>query len=101
MNRRSRDLANQEELRSRKYILTYGCSLHTLNLIAKDLNTEDIEKVKSIMRYFIYTHIASTKFKEAGGKAIVKPQQVRCTPHSNFDCINRYTRKCEHVRVIR
>lgn len=86
MSRMRRDLAQQEELASHEDILTYGCSSHILNLLAKDLNAEDItDKVKSIMRYFKYTHFASAKYKEAGGKAIVIPQQVRW--NTMADCL--------------
>lgn len=76
MSRMRRDLAQQEELASHQDILTYGCSSHILNLLAKNLNAEDItEKVKPIMRYFKYTHFASAKYKEAGGKAMGRNTQ--------------------------
>lgn len=89
MSRMRRDLAQQEELASHKDIVTYGCSSHLLNLLAKDLNAEEItEQVKSIMRYFKYTHFASAKYKEAGGKAIIIPQQVRW--NTMADCLKVY-----------
>lgn len=59
-------------------IITYGCSAHLLNLLAQDLQIPGIKSfVKKIIKYFKYTHFFSAKFKMAGGKALVLPQDVR------------------------
>lgn len=99
MTRMRRELAQEEELASHKDILTYGCSSHILNLLAKDINEKNItDQVIAVMRYFKYTHFASAKYKQAGGKAIIIPQQVRW--NTMADCLKVFLENCRIMSDI-
>ena len=77
-----------EEL-DRKDIITYGCSAHILNLLAHDIEVPGIKSnIKKICKYFRNVHFASAKFREAGGSALVLPQDVRWNTLS--DCLESY-----------
>ncbi|XP_011633698.1 uncharacterized protein LOC105424896 isoform X1 [Pogonomyrmex barbatus] len=70
-------------------IITYGCSAHILNLLAHNIEIPEIkEQVKTIMKYFRNTHFAAAKYKEAGGKALIMPQDVRW--NTLTDCLESY-----------
>lgn len=70
-------------------ILTYGCSAHILNLLAQDLEFPDLKcKIKKVIKYFRNTHFAASKYKQAGGKALVLPQDVRWNTLCN--CLESY-----------
>lgn len=70
-------------------IITYGCSAHLLNLFAHDIEeTEVKDKVKRVIKYFRNSHYPAAKYKEAGGKALVLPQDVRWNTLS--DCLQSY-----------
>lgn len=68
----------RRELSQEVDILYYGCSAHLLNLLAQDL---EIPAVKSyiiqVIKYFRNKHIPSALYKQAGGKMLVIPQEVR------------------------
>lgn len=54
-----------------KYILTYKCSSHLLNLLSKDFQLPDIvEHFKIVVKYLKDTPFVETKYKIAGGNTI-------------------------------
>ncbi|GBP64815.1 hypothetical protein EVAR_50331_1 [Eumeta japonica] len=70
-------------------VITYGCSAHLINLFAKDIEEAEIKSdVKKIIKYFKYHHFPQAKYKEAGGKALVLPQDVR--RNTLADCLESY-----------
>ncbi|GBP19290.1 hypothetical protein EVAR_79890_1 [Eumeta japonica] len=70
-------------------VITYGCSAHLINLFAKDIEEAEIKSdVKKIIKYFKYHHFPQAKYKEAGGKALVLPQDVRW--NTLADCLESY-----------
>ncbi|KAL7639608.1 UNVERIFIED_CONTAM: hypothetical protein RMT77_010109 [Armadillidium vulgare] len=86
--------ANVKKMRSklmehRKAIITYGCSAHLMNLLAKDLEISNIkEHIVNIIKYFRNNHCASAAYKAAGGRALVMPQDVRW--NTLCDCLESY-----------
>lgn len=100
-----RDLFEFEEL-DRKDIITYGCSAHILNLLAHDIEVPGVKSnVKKICKYFRNVHFASAKFREAGGSALVLPQDVRWNTLS--DCLESYLKNwpklfdvCSNNRIV-
>lgn len=88
MHKMREQLARCEEL-GMPDIITYGCSAHILNLLAHDIEIPGIkEQVKKSMKYFRNTHFAAAKYKQAGGKALVMPQDVRW--NTLADCLESY-----------
>jgi Protein of unknown function (DUF 659)/hAT family C-terminal dimerisation region len=72
-------------------IITYGCSSHILNLLAHDIEIPGVkEHVVQIMKYFRNNHFAGAKYKEAGGKALILPSDVRW--NTLADCLECYIR---------
>ncbi|XP_074040538.1 uncharacterized protein [Leptinotarsa decemlineata] len=70
-------------------VITYGCSAHLINLFVKDIEEAEIKSnVKKIMKCFKYHHFLQAKYKEAGGKALVLPQDVRW--NTLADCLESY-----------
>jgi len=67
-------------------IITYGCSAHILQLLAKDIHIGDMYgHVKQIIKYFRNVHFVQAKYKQAGGKALVLPCETRWGTYS--DCL--------------
>lgn len=105
MRKMREQLAKCEEL-GMPDIITYGCSAHILNLLAHDIEIPGIkENIKKIMKYFRNTHFAAAKYKEAGGKALVMPQDVRW--NTLADCLESYisnwhilSKVCTDNRVV-
>lgn len=48
-------------------VITYGCSVHILNILFKDLEIFK-ENVFQVVKYFHNNHLACTKFKQACDK---------------------------------
>ena len=74
------ELAKSEELQKLGLsdIITYGCSAHILNLFAHDLEIPGVKgHVKQIIKYFRSCHSPAAKYKHAGGKTLILPQDVR------------------------
>lgn len=70
-------------------IITYGCSAHILNLLAKDIDVPDLkDNVKKIIKYFRNTHFPAAKYKQAGGTSLSLPIDVRWNTLS--DCFESY-----------
>ena len=59
-------------------IITYGCGAHMLNLLAKDLEIHSVQKyIVKIVKYFRNVHLPAAWYKEAGGKKLPLPLEVR------------------------
>lgn len=88
---------NIEEI-THSQIITCGCSAHILHLLSKDLEITDIkEHIVRVVKYFRNNHFASAKYKEAGGKALVLPQEVRW--NTLADCLEVYV--CEWDKLLK
>lgn len=80
-------------------VITYGCSAHILNLLSKDLQIRDIkENVVHVVKYFRNNHLASAKYKAAGGKALILPQDVRW--NTLADCLEIFTQEWQKLLQI-
>lgn len=81
----------RNELKEREDIdvITYGCSAHLMNLLAKDLEIANIkEQVVQVTKYFRNNHFAAAAYKSAGGLRLVMPQEVRW--NTMADCLETY-----------
>lgn len=70
-------------------IIQYGCSAHILNLLAKDLEIPAVTaSIVKVVKYFRNHHIPAALYKQAGGKKLVLPLEVRWNTMS--DAIRSY-----------
>lgn len=70
-------------------IIQYGCSAHILNLLAKDLEIPAVTaSIIKVIKYFRNHHIPAALYKQAGGKMLVLPLEVRWNTMS--DAIRSY-----------
>lgn len=70
-------------------IIQYGCSAHILNLLAKDLEIPAVTtSIVKVIKYFRNHHIPAALYKQAGGKKLVLPLEVRW--NSMSDAIRSY-----------
>lgn len=61
-------------------LITYGCSAHILNLLAKDFSSNwdnIIQHVLQIVKYFRNHHRPKSWYINAGGSSLILPQEVR------------------------
>ena len=59
-------------------IITYGCSAHLLNLLAHYVEIAGVkDHIVQVVKYFRNHHLPAAWFKQAGGKALILPQDVR------------------------
>ena len=59
-------------------IITYGCGAHMLSLLAKDLEIHSVQKhIVKIVKCFRNVHRPTAWYKEAGGKELPLPLEVR------------------------
>lgn len=59
-------------------IIPYECSAHILNLLAQDLEVPEVTaKIYKVVKYFRNKPILSALYKQAGGKKLVVPKEVR------------------------
>ena len=59
-------------------IISYGCSAHYLNLLAKDVEIPSVkEHIIQIVKYFRNSHLPAAWYKSTGGRKLVLPQEVR------------------------
>jgi len=59
-------------------IVTYGCSAHLFNLLAKYVGVKGVkDNIVHIVKHFRNTNMPAAWYKTADGKAIVMPQDVR------------------------
>lgn len=79
MTKMRKSLAETEELQTHHNdVITYGCSSHIFNLLAQDVEIPGIANhIKQIVKYFRNTHIPAAKYRQAGGKMLVLPSEVR------------------------
>lgn len=67
----------EEEIPSND-IIQYGCSAHILHLLASDIQIPGLlEQILKVIKYFRNTHLPAAWYKEAKGKRLITPQQVR------------------------
>lgn len=70
-------------------VITYGCSAHLMNLLAKDLEIPNIkEQVVQVVKYFRNNHFAAATYKANGGLRLIMPQEVRW--NTMADCLESY-----------
>ena len=73
------------------FFITYGCTAHALNLLAKDLEIPGVkDHVVHVMKYFRNHHLPASWYKLAGGKKLMLPQDVRWNTLS--DCLESFLR---------
>ncbi|CAG9825826.1 unnamed protein product [Phaedon cochleariae] len=70
-------------------VITYGCSAHILNLLAKDLNVEGVmNNIVRIIKYFRNNHLAKALLSSEGGSSLPLPIEVRW--NSSCDSLEAY-----------
>lgn len=70
-------------------VITYGCSAHLMNLLAKDLEIPNIkEQVVQVVKYFRNNHFAAAVYKANGALRLIMPQEVRW--NTVADCLESY-----------
>ena len=69
--------------------IIYRCSTHILNLLAHKLEVDSIKSnIKQVIKYFRNSHKIGAKYKQAGGKILILPSDVRWNTFS--DCLQSY-----------
>lgn len=59
-------------------VITYGCSAHLLNLLAKVLNVEEVmNNIVWIIKHFRNNHLANALLSSEGGSSLPLPIEVR------------------------
>lgn len=99
----------REDLAEISQIICYGCSAHSLNLLAQDfgkLNNNGVvrEHVIQVLKYFKSHHLPKAWYEEAGGKAIILPIDVRWNSTCNaiscyIDNWSIFVKVCEEHRT--
>jgi uncharacterized protein YuzB (UPF0349 family) len=80
-------------------VITYGCSAHLLNLLAKDLVVGNVkEHVVQIIKYFRNTHLPKAWYHAAGGSALILPQDVRW--NTLCDCLEAYIKNWSLIMKV-
>lgn len=70
-------------------VLTYGCAAHLLNLLAHDLEIDNVKQhVVHVVKYFRNNHYAAARYRQEGGQCLVMPQDTRWNTMS--DCLKAY-----------
>lgn len=70
-------------------VLTYGCAAHLLNLLAHDLEIDNVKQhVVQVVKYFRNNHYAAARYRQEGGQCLVMPQDTRWNTMS--DCLKVY-----------
>ena len=80
-------------------IISYGCSAHYFNLLAKDEIPGVKEHIIQIVKYFRSTHLPAAWYKVAGGKNLVLPLEVRWKTLA--DCLHSYLNNWETILSVR
>ncbi|XP_065641917.1 uncharacterized protein LOC136073741 [Hydra vulgaris] len=94
------------ESRSDIDVVTYGCSAHLMNLLAHDLEIDNVkDHIVNIVKYFRNHHFALAEYRKAGGQKLVLPQDTRW--NTMCDCLKLYIANwstllkiCESNRAI-
>ncbi|XP_076038547.1 uncharacterized protein LOC143023811 [Oratosquilla oratoria] len=85
VNKMRKLLEQENELK----LVTYGCTAHILNLLAHDLEIDNIkEHVVNIVKYFRDNHYASARYRQEGEQRLVMPQDTRWNTMCN--CLKTY-----------
>ena len=80
-------------------LITYGCSAHLLNLLAKDLEIPNIkEQVVQVVKYFRNNHFAAASLKSNDGLRLIMPQEVRW--NTMADCLESYIKNWPILMTI-
>ena len=80
-----RQLQEREDLD----IVTYGCSAHLFNLLARDVDVKSVkDNIVHIVKYIRNTHMSAASYKAAGSKALVRPNDVGW--NTMADCLESY-----------
>ena len=70
-------------------IVSYGCSAHYLNLLAKDVEMSGVkERIVHVTKFFRNGHLPAACYRAAGGKMLVLPLDVCWNTLS--DCLKSY-----------
>lgn len=78
-------LENHDDLN----VITYGCSAHVLNLLAKDCQFPNIkEHVLVIVKYFRNNHFANALYRQSDTPNLIMPANTRW--NSLVDCLQAY-----------
>lgn len=86
MKKMREELQNESEGSSFD-IISYGCSCHALNLLAHDFVNADRDKSKvlsevvNIIKFFRNHNLPNFWYKDAGGKELIMPIDVRWNSH--------------------
>ena len=85
--------ANMKKLRSQLEeslpIISYPCSAHVADRLAKDIDSSDVKAdIVAVAKYFRNHHLPNAWYKQAGGKELSIPCQVRW--NSVNDCLQAY-----------
>lgn len=85
MSKMRKDLRNNDDVD----VITYGCSAHYLNLLAKDVEISGVrDHLMPVIKYFRNCHVSSALYKQTGGKMLVLPHEVRW--NTVADCLDSY-----------
>ena len=70
-------------------VITYPCSAHVADRLAKDVDTSDVKShIVQIAKYFKRHHLPNAWYKQEGGKALSLPIDIRW--NSVNDCMQAY-----------
>ena len=70
-------------------VITYPCSAHVADRLAKDVDTSDVKShIVQIAKYFKSHHLPNAWYKQEGGKALSLPIAIRW--NSVNDCMQAY-----------
>ena len=79
----------RNQLEDAQPIITYPCSAHILDRLAKDVDTSNIKSdIVTIAKYFRNHHLPNAWYKQEGGKKLQIPCDVRW--NSVSDCFQGY-----------
>lgn len=79
----------EESSETEHTVLTYGCAAHLLNLLAHDLEIDNVKQhVVHVVKYFRNNHYAAARYRQEGGQCLVMPQDTRWNTMS--DCLKAY-----------
>lgn len=91
MRRQLQANTGDDEAKANIPIITYGCSAHILNLLAKDFEIPDATAhVLKVIKYFRNNHFAHAKYSLTKANNLVMPQEVRW--NTMCDSLKSYVR---------
>lgn len=113
MKKMREELQNESEGSSFD-IISYGCSCHALNLLAHDFVNADRDKSKvlsevvNIIKFFRNHNLPNFWYKDAGGKELIMPIDVRWNSHcgslqsyiDNWQYLQSYARNTDYTTAL-